>query len=178
MVTKKYIKYGIIKNAYEIIIKELGSISEDGTQLYRYHNAKNEEEILNNGWLPYENIDDEKQEKIQQVIEYDKSIDVNSFFIGEIQTWIDRDTRVSLMNSTTILKNFGQETTTLWLNGQSFTIPCDGLIQMLGALEIYALQCYNVTEQHKANINALESIEEVKNYNFRTGYPEKLVFNV
>ena len=146
MVTKKYIKNGIIKNAYEIIIKELGNILEDGTQLYKYHNAKNEEEILNNGWLSYENIDDEKQEKIQQVIEYDKSIDVNSFFIGSIQAWIDRDTRVSLINSTTILKNAGQETTTLWLNNIPFVINCELLIQMLGMLEIYALQCYNVTE--------------------------------
>lgn len=178
MVTKKYIKDGIVKNHYEIIIKELGNILEDGTQLYRYHNAKNEEEILNNGWLPYENIDEEKQEKIQQVIEYDKSIDVNSFFIGSIQAWIDRDTRVSLMNSTTILKNAGQETTTLWLNNMPFVISCELLIQMLGMLEIYALQCYNVTEQHKANINNLTNIEEIQNYDFKLNYPEKLTFTI
>jgi hypothetical protein len=124
MVTKKYIKDGVIKNTYEIVIKELGNILEDGTQLYRYHNAKNEEEVLNDGWLPYENIDDEKQEKIQQVIEYDKSIDVNSFFINGVQSWIDRDTRASVAYSTNIRLRNGFENTTLWLNGVPFEIPC------------------------------------------------------
>ena len=82
------------------------------------------------------------------------------------------------MNSTNILKEVGQETTTLWLGNQSFTLPCDSVIQMLQSLEVYALQCYNVTAQHKANVNILESIEEIKSYDYKTDYPEKLVFNV
>ena len=174
MVTKKYIKDGIVKNHYEIIIKELGNILEDGTQLYRYHNAKNEEEILNNGWLPYENIDEEKQEKIQQVIEYDKSIDVNSFFINGVQSWIDRDTRASVAYSTNIRLRNGFENTTLWLNGVSFEIPCQLLIQLLDSLEIYALDCYNVTEQHKQNIMNLQTYNDVINYDFTVNYPDKL----
>jgi hypothetical protein len=138
---KRYIKNEDIKYLNQILISV--PVSEEWVE---YKTAITEEDVLNDGWLPYENINDEKQEKIQQVIEYDKSIDVNSFFIGSIQAWIDRDTRVSLMNSTTILKNAGQETTTLWLNNMPFVISCELLIQMLGMLEIYALQCYNVTE--------------------------------
>jgi hypothetical protein len=82
------------------------------------------------------------------------------------------------MNSTNILKNSGVETTTLWLNGTPFTVYCDLMIQMLGALEIYALQCYNVTEQHKASINVLETIDAINSYDYKAGYPEKLVFNI
>lgn len=174
MVTKKYIKDGIIKNAYEIIIKELGNILEDGTQLYKYHNAKNEEEILNDGWLPYENIDDEKQEKIQQVIEYDKSIDVNSFFINGVQSWIDRDTRSSLAYSTKCKLDSGQDTTALWLNGFRIEINCEVLLGLLNQLEVYALNCYDVTEQHKANVMNLETIEDVINYDYTVNYPDKL----
>ena len=171
---KRYIKDDVIKFSNEVIIKEFGSITEDGTQLYRYHLAKNEEEILNNGWLPYENIDDEKQEKMHQVIEYDKSIDVNSFFINGVQSWIDRDTRASVAYSTNIRLRNGFESTTLWLNGVPFEIQCQLLIQLLDSLEIYALDCYNVTEQHKQNIMNLQTYNDVINYDFTVGYPEKL----
>ena len=168
----QYIKDNKIKFSEEI------TLIIDGQEI----NNPTHEQLLENGWIVYSHLDYDlgfqKRKKTAELNIYDHSIEVNSFFVGDIQAWIDRDTRVSLMNSTTILKNSGQETTTLWLNGQSFTIPCDGLIQMLGALEIYALQCYNVTEQHKANVNAIESIEEIKSYDFKAGYPEKLVFNV
>jgi hypothetical protein len=93
--------------------------------------------------------------KLYDIEMYDKSEEVNSFFVGDIQAWIDRDTRVSLMNSTNILKDLGYETTTLWLNKHSFTINCEQLIQMLKGLEVYAIQCYNVTEQHKSNMDNL-----------------------
>lgn len=115
-----------------------------------------------------------KQYKTIEVKKYDKSKKVNSFIFNGVETWIDRDTRVSLMNSTNILKNAGQETTTLWLNNTPYVLNCDLLIQLLNNLEIYALQCYNVTEQHKANISKLETEEELKSYDFTANYPEKL----
>lgn len=168
----QYIKNNKIKFPEEI------TLTIDGQEI----NNPTHEQLLENGWIVYSHLDYDlgfqKRTKTAELNIYDHSIEVNSFFVGDIQAWIDRDTRVSLMNSTTILKNSGQETTTLWLNGQSFTIPCDGLIQMLGTLEIYALQCYNVTEQHKSNINSLESIVDVNNYDFKTGYPEKLTFSI
>lgn len=48
----------------------------------------------------------------------------------------------------------------------------------LAQIQIYADQCYGVTEQHKAAINALENVEEVEAYDFTTGYPERLKFSV
>jgi hypothetical protein len=174
----KLIKNNEIKERSEISLNINGVVVEKPTL----------RQLFNAGWkmyiesyytnTPEKQLNDTKKLVLLKLNQYDKSKEVNSFFVGDIQAWIDRDTRVSLMNSTQILKNVGQENTTLWLNGKVFTVPCDSLIQMLGALEIYALQCYNVTEQHKANINALESIEEIKNYDFKKGYPEKLVFNV
>ena len=92
--------------------------------------------------------------------------------------WINRDDRISLMNSTTILKNAGEEETTLWYGGQKYTLPCDTLILMLSALEVYALQCYDVTEEHKAAVNALTTIEEVDAYDYTRGYPQRLSFDV
>lgn len=44
--------------------------------------------------------------------------------------------------------------------------------------ELYALECYNVTASHKANIEQLTTIEEVEAYDYTIGYPEKLVINL
>lgn len=171
---KKYIKDGNILPYHKIIIEKDG---------ITYINPSLEL-LISEGWNEYieqdvvKSIEEYRHELINYITQYDKSENVNVFYIKEEQTWIDRDTRVSLMNSTNILKNAGLETTTLWLNGKPYVISCDLLIQMLGALEIYALQCYHVTEQHKANINALETIDAINLYDYKAGYPEKLVFNV
>ena len=45
---------------------------------------------------------------------------------------------------------------------------------MLNALEVYASEALNVTEAHRAAINALTSIEEIDEYDFTTGYPKKI----
>lgn len=128
--------------------------------------------------VPERTLEVAKSEKIAEITAYDTSEAVNSFTLGDATMWISRDDRISLMNSTTILKNAGQETTTLWYGGEKYTLPCDTLIQMLSALEVYALQCYDVTEEHKAAVNALTTIEEVDAYDYTTGYPEKLSFEV
>ena len=47
---------------------------------------------------------------------------------------------------------------------------------MLKDLEVYAKQTNNVTHQHKAEVIALTSIEDVEAYDVTNGYPEKLVF--
>ena len=168
----EYYKDGVISIPSKI------TVSVDGKDVVNPTHIQ----LINAGWIYYNPIIHDisivKTNKLNELVTFDKSKEVNSFFIGETQAWIDRDTRVSLMNSTQILKNAGQENTTLWLNGQPITIPCYMLIQMLGALEIYALQCYNVTEQHKANINNLDTIEDINEYNYQVSYPEKLVFNV
>ena len=128
--------------------------------------------------VPERTLEIAKSEKIAQITAYDTSDAVNSFTLDGDTMWISRDDRVSTMNSTTILKKVGQETTALWYGGEKYTLPCDTLIQMLSALEVYALQCYDVTEEHKAAVKALTTIEAVDAYDYTTGYPEKLSFEV
>ena len=49
-------------------------------------------------------------------------------------------------------------------------------MKMLYAIEIYASACYDNTQHHLANVAALSTSAEVDNYDYRTGYPEKLQF--
>ena len=117
-----------------------------------------------------------KEEAIEQITEYDQSEDVNSFTLQGKQMWLPKETRVGLVNSITIEKNAGKETTVLWFDGERYELPVDTALQMLSALELYALECYNVTAAHKAAVNALEGVEDVVAYDYTQGYPEKLNF--
>ena len=117
-----------------------------------------------------------KEEAIEQITEYDQSEDVNSFTLQGKQMWLPKETRVGLVNSVTIEKNAGKETTVLWFGGEKYELSVDTALQMLSALELYALECYNVTAAHKAAVNALESVEDVVACDYTQGYPEKLNF--
>ena len=119
-----------------------------------------------------------KEMLTREITAHDTSSAVNGFKLNGLTVWLDKDTRMGLMNSTTIAKNMGQETTTVWFGGISMTIPCDTAIQMLSALEMYALECFNVTAGHKAAVAAMTSIDEVIAYEFTTGYPTQLEINV
>lgn len=111
------------------------------------------------------------------ITEYDKSNEVNIFYLNEVPAWLDRETRVSLMNSTTIQKTMALENTTLWFGTVSMEVPCDLAIQLLSQLEVYALGCYNKTAEHKANVMKLTTMDEMISYDYKVGYPEKLRLN-
>lgn len=115
---------------------------------------------------------------LEYITEYDKSPNVNSFYLNGVESWLDRDTRVSLMNSTNIQKSMSLDTVTLWLNTISLEINCDLAIQILSQLEVYALKCYNRTAEHKVNVMSLKGIDEIISYDYTIGYPDKLTFTI
>ena len=127
---------------------------------------------------PISKLDQAKKEIIRKIDEYDTSVNVNSFKLNGVDVWLSKDTRVGLMNSISIEKAAGKEQSVLWFNNICVTVNCDSAIQMLSALELYALDCYNKTSEHKINVQNLSSIEEVHNYDYTQGYPNKLEFTI
>ena len=119
-----------------------------------------------------------KVDKIAEITSYDTSSSVNGFMLNGLLVWLDKATRVGLMNSTAIAKAAGQETTTLWLGGLKLVVDCDKAIQLLSALEMYALECFNVTASHKQAVSELTTIEEVEAYDYKSGYPKMLAMSV
>lgn len=115
---------------------------------------------------------------LAEITAYDSSSAVNAFELNGMQVWLDKATRVGLMNSTTIAKNMGQEKTTLWLGSYQLEVDCDKVIQLLSALEMYALECFNVTAAHKKAVGELDNIEAVLTYDYESGYPDKLKMEV
>lgn len=123
-------------------------------------------------------IEEAKGMLLAEIEAYDTSSAVNGFALNGAVVWLDKATRVGLMNSTTIAKAAGQKTTTLWLGGIKLVVDCDKAIQLLSALEMYALECFNVTASHKQAVSELTTIEEVEAYDYKAGYPKMLEMSV
>ena len=119
-----------------------------------------------------------KTDKVAEIAVYDTSSSVNGFKLNGMLVWLDKATRVGLMNSTTIAKAAGQETTTLWLGDVKLIVGCDKAIQLLSALEMYALECFNVTSAHKAAVAELKTIKEVEAFDVTADYPQQLVMKL
>lgn len=115
-----------------------------------------------------------KKEKLASILAYDTSSDVNGFMLNGNKVWLDKETRVGLMNSTQITRDMGHDTTTLWFDGYKLEVRCDMAIMLLSSLEMYALECFNVTAAHKKVVSELTTIEEVEAYDYKTGYPKQL----
>ena len=126
-----------------------------------------------------ESLECQKRLLRERILALDSSEHVNSFSIGGIKTWIDKSTRVGLKLRFEAEKRLGKTETTLWQNGMQFPLPLVGdvtALDMFDGIELYASACYEVTQMHLANIVTLTSVEEVKNYDYLAGYPQKLAF--
>ena len=119
-----------------------------------------------------------KKEKLEAILAYDTSSDVNGFMLNGNKVWLDKETRVGLMNSTQITRDMGQDTTTMWFDGYKLEVRCDMAIMLLSSLEMYALECFNVTAAHKKAVSELTTIEEVEAYDYKAGYPKMLEMSV
>lgn len=162
----------VYKTAKQIVIEK------DGFNIYN----PSEEMILEDGWaeyiyiIPMETIEECKKEKIEHITHYDSSPIINEFYIQGIPVWLDKNTRVglSLRFESEIMR--GKKETVLWYENKQFPLPLNMAKNMLYIIEEYASKCYDNTQKHIANVNKLETIEEIKDYDFTTGYPEKLHF--
>ena len=121
-------------------------------------------------------IDEIKEMKVSRILLYDKSKAVNSFTLSGKEMWLDKDTRVGLKNSILIEQDMGRTKTVLWFDGVKYTIPILNALAMLNSLELYALDCYNVTQLHLAAIKKMYIVSQIEEYDYTVGYPEKLLF--
>ena len=106
--------------------------------------------------------------------EYDNSAEVNSFYLNGKRVWLDKATRVGLVNSLNLEKSTGKTDTILWFNNVSITIDINKALQLLSIVEMYAKECYNNTHQHYSDIAKLETLEDCLSFDITSGYPNIL----
>ena len=121
-------------------------------------------------------LEDMQKIKVSEIQSFDKSKEVNSFELRAKSMWLDKSTRVGLFNSINIEKEAGKAETVLWYDAVKYIIPISDALATLNALEMYALECYNVTQSHIAAVKALNTIGEIESYDYTVGYPKKLSF--
>ena len=169
---KRYIKNNQIKTRQQIVIVKNGMRTINPT----------EEQIFADGWEEYiapvyePTIEDYRRDKIREIERHDSSPEVNGFYIDGQEMWLDKATRVGLKLRFDAEIASGQTNTTLWYDGTPFNLELANAVQMLNAIELYASACYDNTQMHIAYVKVMEDLETLKNYDYRTGYPEKLRF--
>lgn len=188
---KKYIKIidneQVIKSGNKIIINKNGMTTYNPT----------EDMILADGWIEYveddnleeivESINEDNEENlldkakdmmIENIIKYDSSEYINSFYIDNNRMWFDKSTRVALkFRFESEFKN-GNIDTKIWNDGVSFEINTMKAISILEKIEVYASSCYDITQQHIANVKKLDNVDDVESYDYKNGYPIALRFYI
>ena len=153
-----------------------------------------EEMVLSDGWSVYkkpvviltesELMQQAKDKILQQINEYDESPEVNICRIRYINDmfdyWASKSERSALKSAVQDCINMGRDKYRLDLRelGLSMEVSCKDLIDMLSALEVYAIDCYNKTTDHIYAVNSLTTIEEVERYEYYKDYPKKLIFDL
>ena len=143
-----------------------------------------EDMLIEQGWQEYippvpteeELLQEAKLNKIAEIEEYDKSDAVNSFSIGGVDMWLDFNLRQQLRTSIIAYQKLNEQTVSKWFNGVEYTFTTEQWMTMLNTLEVYASEALNVTEAHKAAVNALTSIQDIEDYDITLDYPNKLQF--
>ena len=152
-------------------------LTEQQEQFLQQYPGANAKEIFDMEVVVYvPTLEDEKYRKLHEIRAYDTSSNVNEFFISGEPAWAPKDVRVALMNLLNIEKQVGRTETMFWFNNKQYTVDIDLTVTMLNSLELYASNCYNVTNAHIAAVTNLSTIEEVINYDYTKGYPDKLNF--
>lgn len=183
------IDYGMVTtiliNETPVII-EYDDVADDGSpvkvkrQMYRYDSYRFDFGLGTLLPSKIKNLEEYVLRRIKDIIidkitKYDVSENVNLFYLQGNPMWLNDIKRTSLIKSTNIRKSQGAITTVLWDDDNNkYDIPVDMALNMLNTLEMYALDCYNITAQHKKNISEMDSIEDVLNYDYMAGYPKIL----
>ena len=165
----------------EHIDHETGEVSQEEVTYwlcdvveYEYNDDPKIFNVVNKSSLSYQKYILSKQIEL-----YDNSNFVNEFYIGNTAIWLNKADRVGLQLRLEYELSIGKESTILWHNGVSFPLPLIGdytAFDMLIDIEVYASKCYDNTQKHLAEIMKIANVEEIMNYDYTTGYPEKLKF--
>ena len=136
------------------------------------------DQLIAAGWEEYTpppvNIDMAKAAKIAEIAAYSDSDAVNSLTFHGIKTWLTRTVRDGYDTSITAAKNLGEATVTFMVGDNEMQLPVEQARRVLDLVQRYADACFIVTERHKIAVRALQTVEEVKSYDYTKGYPEKL----
>lgn len=112
------------------------------------------------------------------IVAYANGDAVKSYTINDVVGWEDSEARVSIRRAAADKAAAGATSYTLYHGGEGFAMTPAKVDEILAAVEIYASDCYDITEQKKAEVDALVTIQEAEEYDVTSGYPTKPAFTL
>ena len=128
-------------------------------------------------------LEDAKMEKLNAIEDYDGSSLVNSFDVMQnnevvASSWLTPAERANYRSSIDAAELVGLTELSLYIGEIPVILPTTAAKLMLAQIQLYADQCFIVTKQHKTAVEAMNSIEDVDDYDITQGYPTKLSFSI
>ena len=121
-------------------------------------------------------LEAESARKIAEIEDYSNSENVNDLTFKGLHTWVTPAVRANYLVSLNAAELLGEKEITFVVEGVQVTLAIKEVRVILARIQRYADACYIVTEGHKRAVRALENVEAVERYDYKTGYPEKLIF--
>lgn len=185
---KKYIKDGKIKPRNQIVIKGKHTIKDkDGNERVVNTNIYNpkHEDLIADGWEEYiaptppepteeQKLNRSKNSKKHEVQMYHDSNAAKGFSINGEDYSVDTETLNKMTFRVMAESAMNINKTTLWFDGKAYNFKTKDAMELLYQLQIYFGDCFDVTNEHKNNIDSLSNSDEVDQYDYRAGYPEKV----
>lgn len=127
--------------------------------------------------IPPRTLEQAKTEMIQRIDEYDSSTNVNGFTINDdVEGWFTPEERSNYRSSIDAAKLLGISGLSFYVGDMLLEVTPTQAEYMLAQVQLYADQCFMVTKQHKLTVEALETIEEVDEFDYAADYPKKINF--
>lgn len=146
-------------------------LSEQQLSFYKENPNASIKEILNMQLTE----EDKKQNLIRKIYQYDSSDNVNAFIINGNKAWFTVQERLNYKQSIESAKLLGIQFLDFYIKDQVFTVSPEAAEYMLAQIQLYADACYIVTKQHILNVNNLDNITD---YDYKSGYPDMLQFEL
>ena len=166
----QYKKGKEVYNGRYIIVNDTTIINPTGETL-KSNGYEQVEEVQTEAQI----LQDAKDAKISEIKAYDSSDAVNSFSLNGFPVWINREDRIGTRRAIELDIANGQTDSEIWLNGFKLVVNSQLALRLLDAVGHYAYKAYNVTQEHIAAVKELQSVEAVNAYDYKKGYPDKLV---
>lgn len=119
-------------------------------------------------------LTDARAAKIASIKTYDKSRDIEVFYVNNEPHWWDKNKRMSVFHRLDVESKLGKTETTLWFDDTKIITSIQKAYDFLYRLEEYAIACLDNTNNHIIEIEKAYDINAILNFDYTIGYPDKI----